>query len=56
MSIFRLFTLISLIFLALPARAETAHVTFVLVNDIYEMTEQIQPSTNRCVSAMTYWL
>jgi 2',3'-cyclic-nucleotide 2'-phosphodiesterase (5'-nucleotidase family) len=43
MSIFRLLALISLIFFALPARAETAHVTFVLVNDIYEMTEQIQP-------------
>jgi 5'-nucleotidase/UDP-sugar diphosphatase len=43
MSFFRLFALISLIFFALPARAETAHVTFVLVNDIYEMTEQMQP-------------
>jgi 5'-nucleotidase / UDP-sugar diphosphatase len=43
MSFFRLFALISLIFFALPARAETAHVTFVLVNDIYEMNEQMQP-------------
>src|SRR6478752_10666865 len=43
MPIFRLFALISLIFFALPARAETAHVTFVLVNDIYEMNEQMQP-------------
>jgi 2',3'-cyclic-nucleotide 2'-phosphodiesterase (5'-nucleotidase family) len=43
MSICRLAILIFLAFFASPARAETAHVTFVLVNDIYEMSEQIQP-------------
>jgi 2',3'-cyclic-nucleotide 2'-phosphodiesterase (5'-nucleotidase family) len=43
MPIFRPFLLIFLTFLSMPARAEIAHVTFVLVNDIYEMSAQIQP-------------
>jgi 2',3'-cyclic-nucleotide 2'-phosphodiesterase (5'-nucleotidase family) len=43
MLIRRLSVLLGLMVLAAGARAETTRVTFLLVNDIYEMAEQVQP-------------